>query len=351
MKNTQKIAVVGGGWYGCHIAVQLLATGFEVFLYEAEDRIFSKASGHNQFRLHQGFHYPRSKLTRYQSSQGFHRFVQHYPDFSLPTPGGNLYLVPHLETVLDFETFIDIMNSSGLSFETVEEVPLGLNGIEGAVSVQERVLNTSTAIQYFSDALGSRIRFGHQVKQVKQSRTHLSIDGTPFDWVIDATWGHLEQDKNVYFEPTLLLYLDPKGFEDALTLVDGDLWSLYPTEEDKVFTLSQVGHTRLGRFSSPAEANQLLRSITTAEVAWISAKMLDSVAEHFPGIRDMEQIGHQLSMKSKKVSRSDSRASSFQVSGRKISVFSGKIDAVFSVTDAIVETITSSALPVSGYVR
>ena len=335
MKNPERVAVIGGGWFGCHIALELLQHDVDFVLFEAESELFLKASGNNQFRLHQGFHYPRSKKTRIQSSEGFHRFTERYPDLSSPTPGRNLYLVPHHHSVLDFETFVDVMVQSNLEFETVEHIPSGLYGIEGAISTRERVLETSAAVQFFHEALGNRIRLGNRVEVRKDQEAGFNVGNEFFDWVIDATWGHLTQPPGVVYEPTLLLYMDTKGFEDALTLMDGDLWSLYPTEHSGIFSLSHVGFTPLGSFSSSSEATKCMNSLTSEDIVRVSAKIICEVATFFPAVEEMNQVGVQLSMKSKMTGQSDSRISSIYAKDQKISVFSGKIDGAFDVADQI----------------
>ena len=55
-----KIAVVGGGIFGITSAWKLAQKGHGVDLYEKQPDILTAASGINQYRLHKGFHYPRS---------------------------------------------------------------------------------------------------------------------------------------------------------------------------------------------------------------------------------------------------------------------------------------------------
>ena len=69
-----KIAIIGAGWFGCHIGHELLKEGHKVTIFEREKELFNGASGNNQNRLHLGYHYPRSNLTRVQSKKGFNIF-------------------------------------------------------------------------------------------------------------------------------------------------------------------------------------------------------------------------------------------------------------------------------------
>ena len=58
-----RVAVVGGGIFGTTAAVELSRRGHTVDLYEREDDLLQAASGVNQYRLHRGYHYPRSSET------------------------------------------------------------------------------------------------------------------------------------------------------------------------------------------------------------------------------------------------------------------------------------------------
>ena len=65
--KSKNIAVVGGGIFGVTTAVKLAKSGHKVDLFEKENDILQAASGINQYRLHRGHHYPRSKETTLSS--------------------------------------------------------------------------------------------------------------------------------------------------------------------------------------------------------------------------------------------------------------------------------------------
>ena len=108
-----KFGIIGAGYYGCHIASSFKALGFDVTLFDSESSLLSKASGNNQFRLHQGFHYARNYRTRVQSRDGYMRFIERYPTLS-DSVKTNLYAVPDNDSLVDFLTYRLIMTSSGI---------------------------------------------------------------------------------------------------------------------------------------------------------------------------------------------------------------------------------------------
>jgi glycine/D-amino acid oxidase-like deaminating enzyme len=61
--STCDAIVIGGGFYGCEIALELVRLGFEkVVLVEREPGLLRRASFVNQARIHNGYHYPRAYL-------------------------------------------------------------------------------------------------------------------------------------------------------------------------------------------------------------------------------------------------------------------------------------------------
>ena len=134
-----KIRVVGGGWYGCHLAATFIAEGHEVTLFERADRLFAGASGGNQGRLHLGFHYPRDAATREDARDSFGAFMAVYGHLTRAVPV-NIYAVARDRSLIDWRTYAATMRSAGLGFLEVEAAGYGLANVEGAMLTGERVV-------------------------------------------------------------------------------------------------------------------------------------------------------------------------------------------------------------------
>lgn len=72
------VAIVGGGFYGCILALYLRNYHKNVILIEKENDLLTKASYNNQARVHNGYHYPRSFLTALRSHLNYSQFISDY---------------------------------------------------------------------------------------------------------------------------------------------------------------------------------------------------------------------------------------------------------------------------------
>src|SRR3954447_15096074 len=63
MNSPRRTIILGGGFYGCCLAIFFRNAGDDVVLVESQPQLLTRASYNNQARVHGGYHYPRSILT------------------------------------------------------------------------------------------------------------------------------------------------------------------------------------------------------------------------------------------------------------------------------------------------
>ena len=274
----QRIAVIGGGWYGCHIAAELIRKGYEVTLYEQAGSLFSGSSGMNQFRLHLGFHYPRSSVTRHQVSDSHSRFLKKYRHLIYPVTK-NVYGIANTDSLLDFATYKTVMTHDvgDISFEEIDPSSIGLTNLEGALVCSEGALLVEEPKRFFTRLLGEVVCLNHRVNEVRTMAdvfgrpVGVSVDGAPFDWCIDCTYGQLTKcSGDIFYEVCLTLVYQRRlknvnHLNHAITIMDGPFVSLFPYLEDyadatgdlkRLHTLTHVAHTHLARFENFSEAKE-----------------------------------------------------------------------------------------------
>jgi hypothetical protein len=302
-----KIAIVGAGWFGCHIANKL-KDSHDVSLFD-KDGIFSGASINNQNRLHLGYHYARSSTTRELCKKTFFRFKIDYENLLSSVPR-NIYAVPERNSIIDFKTYLKIFADSDFQLLNHEY----LNNISGAIGVNEKYIDPFLAQKYFVQALSHLLT----IKNIND----ISDLSSSYDLVINCTNNNFNPITHQSFmEPcTIFLYeqIEEAPF-DALTLVDGPLFSIFPFYENMV-TISDVEYT-------PDSQLTYLERIQKIE---------DKIYYYYPEFHKKFQYHGRLSaVKAKPLDRSDNRAPVITMENNIINCFSGKIQGIYYLEDYV----------------
>jgi hypothetical protein len=335
------IAIVGAGWYGCHLALSLLQAGHEVTLFEATDSTISGASRKNQNRLHLGFHYPRNYPTREQSRDGFEWFQEHYSHL-VETIDNNLYAIASQSSYIDFPTYLQILTASELPFSVQQQAPVALQNIEGLIRVGEKLVRNDLASRYFNRVLAAVLQLNTRIDLADPAvYAQMTAD---YDYVLDCSWGTARKISGfeTFYEPCIYFYYRCLLAEPfALTIMDGQFFSLYPYVDD-IFTLTSVAHTPIGRADSMAAVAALFASAQQADfVAAKRAAFEREVAHFYPDfLQHFSFHACEYSLKTKVVSGSDFRGCLVTQSDNYISVFSGKIDTLHIAEMKVFEIIT-----------
>jgi L-2-hydroxyglutarate oxidase LhgO len=316
-----KIAIVGAGWFGCHLALTLKEHSITVF---EKDEIFCGASGHNQNRLHLGFHYPRSYETRICAREGYQEFVEIYGDLCEDIDT-NLYAVADKVSLIDYQTYLHIMEATGLSFEQVDPFDYGLDNVSGCIKVDEKLVLTSKAKQFFSDQITPRY----------EEFKHEQIDD--FDVVLNCSSQVFQncKDWDLLYEPCLMLNYKCSVDFPAVTVMDGALCTVYPKEDD-IYTLYSV------EYSPRSEMSSYYRSSVQAASAGDIKKFEEVVQTYIPHFKEVfTYCGCENSLRVSFNDNTDLRVPKIAVDGKVIHILPSKIDNVFHAEREIKKLLQS----------
>lgn len=111
-----RVAVVGGGLFGCTAAIALAEKGHEVHLYEKSDKLFGAASGINQYRLHKGYHYPRSPETIRECKSGIRSFKRVFGK-SVITSNERYYAIAAKGSKTSAKKYLEVLEANRLPFK------------------------------------------------------------------------------------------------------------------------------------------------------------------------------------------------------------------------------------------
>lgn len=327
-----KIRVLGGGWYGCHIAAALIERGHEVELHEIAQGLFAGASGGNPARLHLGFHYPRSRLTRAMCQETHREFMERYGHLTRTIPC-NVYAIAANHSLVDFGNYRQTLRGEVDFVELERAEELGLYNVEGAVLTGERHMLISEARRYFQSLLAKHVQFGIPATE--------PLEG--FDWTIDCTFCARDSAGIDRYEVCVTGLL--RGPTDrAVTIMDGPFPSIYPWDEEAgLVTITSALHTPLERFTNWEAANARASKVTPDEAFRQVEKMRAQMRDYWPASWDMFEVADALvRIRAMPLSGADARlVDVVRVANRVLRIRAGKIDAILYAERLITEVMCS----------
>jgi D-amino-acid oxidase len=127
--------------FGATAAIHLARAGHEVHIFERSGELMSAASGINQYRLHQGHHYPRSPETVAECQAGLSSFLGEYGEavinggeqyYAIAKEGSNVSALQYAAFCMQAGLYLAPCRSEFVSRDAVESV---FNVSEGRIDL------------------------------------------------------------------------------------------------------------------------------------------------------------------------------------------------------------------------
>lgn len=376
-----KIAIIGAGIYGCHLALSLRKQGHEIDLYDMAGDLFSGASTYNSCRIHKGYHYPRSSKTREMCKRDEIEFIAHYPH--LVSDGKNnpkIFCVANDEkTLIDFHTMKLIMMGSGLPFEelSLEELKkLGFLNVEGGFVTYEPVFLVDKAKKWFKEELhknGVNLKMNFHLKNFCNKDPHkVKIDDFEYDFILNCTYNqafsYAPLNHHCYFDLCFYLIVASKNKKDfnknyySFGIFDGEYPSFEPFGYERIpekymqyldrvlFQLFHVKYTSIKKYTDIKAARDVIKKgLSSEEVQYFTNHIVKDVLKFYPGFNEnFEIIDYRLAIKTKVSSLSDERpllvSKDSSRHPRFIQIFSSKLSSIFSAEQEINNLLSKHTL-------
>lgn len=353
MRRQKKIAVVGGGIFGLTIATVLGREGFRVDLFEKNDDILRAASGVNQFRLHRGYHYPRSIETIQSCIRGERKFRHFYPEVVIDHPHRHYYAIAREKSFLNARQCFAVWSSCGLEYTEENLELLNPEALEKCVRVKEAVIDPLRLKQSCLDncrRAGVNIILGREV-------CCRDLDG--YDHIVSATYAgsnalleDFPESRTAYqFEVVEKLVLKlPERFRNiSIVIQDGPFTCIDPYGRSGLSLMGNVDkaihHQNIGfEPEIPERYRPLLNKGVIARPTVTRVKeFLEDAEVFFPGLsRELEHIGSMFTVRTVLPYREhdDARPTIVKrIGDRLISVFSGKIPHCVEAAEKVLELV------------
>jgi hypothetical protein len=175
-----KIAVAGAGIYGATAAIRLAEQGHDVHLFDPLG-IMQAASAINQYRVHAGYHYPRSPETIQETLEARAEFIQAFEP-AIVRNSRHYYAIPKRDSRTLPDLYEHVMAEHGLSLKSCRPSWMNFDFVDRCYEVQEHIYDPDV----LRELVASRIRsLGIHFEQKAFTRERRS----EFDFVIWATYG------------------------------------------------------------------------------------------------------------------------------------------------------------------
>lgn len=374
-----KIAIVGAGIYGCHLALILRSKNHDIDLYDRANDIFSGASTHNSFRIHKGYHYPRSGKTRNMCMQDEVEFVKNYHHLvSSEKKHPKLFCVANdHRTLMDYTTLKIIMTATGLPFEELslkEITKMGFSNVEQGLLVYEAIFLVDKAKNWFKETLqekGVNIKLNISIEEINPINDQtIGLLDNRYDFVLNCTYNqglqYYSKKYEHFFDVCLSLVVASKKQKRDVNMIsfgifDGAYPSLEPFgyekipkkyqqyHDRKIFQIFHVAHTSIKQCPTIGEARKVLhKGLSDLELSEVSRKIINDVLFFYPEfLGKFKVIGHNLSIKTKVKNLDSSRPllvlQDFSYHRRFVQVFSSKLTSIFSAEREVIRIIKAAS--------
>jgi hypothetical protein len=322
-----KIAIIGAGWLGCHVAYKLKRELHDVTIFDKTD-IFAGSSFFNQNRLHKGFHYSRNQKTRKLCYDTFDSFINDYPDL-VDDIENNFYVIPTGKSLIDYGTFKSIFFHEEIPF--IESNLSCLRNIDGSVIVNEKYIDPIKSKNFFKQCLSENLIIS------EISSTDINRLSKEYDFVINVTNNVLQPFNDCYFELSLTLIYDRLVSTEfgSITMIDGPLFSIYPYSGSK-YTVTDVEYTPLYTSDTITDIKQYQETINKVMISNIRSKIEDKIQYYYGGFKThFEYSSYYTSIKVKRRSESADRYPIITKKDNVINCVTGKIQGIYTLENFI----------------
>lgn len=335
-----KVAVVGAGIFGITSALTL-SENLDVTLFEKNDDILQNASSINQYRLHRGYHYPRSIETALTSKEGTNTFTDVFNECEMKDrKRQQFYAISSMGSKVSPDEYINFMDKCDLYYRVVEN-DLVTSNVAELYEVFEHLFDPSKLYD-------SCKRYLDNSDVDLRLKTPYNNDWN-YDYVVNCTYSNLNEVFNgndIYqFEvcEKPVVKLPSKYKNKGIVVLDGPFTCIDPYSDTDYHVIGNVVHaihsTNVGRYPAiSGELNKLLNKGVIKNPSVTKFPLFKESLKHFFGIDEVEHIGSMYTVRTVLPNRDfdDARPSIVKKeSVGKYSVFSGKISTAVDTSNEL----------------
>lgn len=369
----RNIAIIGGGIYGCQIALELSKNPeLHITIYEKNNDILMGATRNNLWRIHRGYHYPRCEKTAKNSMKSYNDFCQEYEEavfkynhlYGIAKKGSKTSAEPYLKFMDNLSLKYQILDTNENWFGKYDGGSYKLKKRNSIMERNEKIFNHDQLdllvkveeslydIDILSQLIRNKIEQSSNITLKLNASVFWSLpekndNHIPYDSYILATYYSNSMfappiSKNINYEFQLceVIYgeLPDKYRGKSLIVLDGEFTSINPVPNSNEFGIYHVKHTKhISFIDTRININKINEKYIplinggrkfVPEISKFREVMRDS-SVFFQGLEKFVYKGSTFTWRIKRVGVEDKDSRYYNISEVKKnvwSIFSGKVD-------------------------
>lgn len=347
-----RVAIVGGGVFGVTTAIVLAQNWHSVDLYEQENDIFTHASGINQYRLHRGYHYPRSRDTMIECLTGEEWFRDFYRQAVLDDGIDHYYCIAKKDSKVSGNEFIEAMKDTGLEYDESYPDTVNREAVSLSVKVKEYLYDPvklkETAIDYLT---ASKVNIILNHRATKEELLKKGYDAIVVATYCDNNmWVSKDRRHDYQFEivEKLVLRLPEQYSNQSIVILDGAFMCIDPFGRTGYHAMGHVVHAiHRAVTGSQIVIPELYKEILNKGVVRNPKitnynRFMEAAKEYFVGISDCVSVGSMFTIRTVLPfhDHDDARPTVVETADDKIiTIFSGKIPTCGNAARKVLELL------------
>ena len=341
-----RVAVVGGGIFGCTAAWMLSKNNYQVDLYERHSDIIEEASYINQYRLHRGYHYPRSKETAISSKESEKSFLEEYGESVINGNIEHYYGIASENSFVNSDDYVSFLDDVGLEYSIEENE----ENCDLVIKVKESLFDPDKIKKICWEYLNK-----YYVNTVLDCEIGPDIKEL-YDYTIIASYSninqmlHLKNHRQYQFElcEKPVLKLPGKYKNKSIVIMDGPFMCIDPFKDTGYHVMGNVVHaihsTNTGMFPvyDPKFKEVLNKGVVKDPHTTNIDKFIESASEFFKDINRAKHIGSMFTIRTVLPEREydDARPTLVeQIDDKTFTLFSGKIGTCVDASSQLLKLI------------
>ncbi len=341
----KKIAVAGAGIYGTTAAIRLAEYGHNVTVFDPIG-VLRAASGINQYRVHAGYHYPRSTETIAEIAEARSEFLREFSP-AIVRRNRHYYAIPRNDSRTPADEYQRLMQRHGLSLKPCRPDWMNFEFIKVCYEVDEHL--------YDPDILRGLIEERMQASGIKFERRSFTPEMRgDYGFVVWATYGlspsrAIFSSAKIQVAEKILIQLPTRLQHLSIVIVDGPFTAFDSYGNSGYSLFGSAKHTNHWSTNDPHEPvpshySALLNLPNFEPVSFTRfAEMRSDCSLAIPDAKQAAYVGSRFTLRVVEDSPQEDRRTLYVINGapHELHLFSGKIVSAVKAARLVCEAVAS----------